>query len=509
MEAPQLVPKSRRRFLSAAEFCPPSGTYSLLPFRFHRLAGKEVLVNECGEYLVADTGTTQAIVKRRLDPTSVLYADLCAKHFISDDAHPANFDLVATKCRTKREFMFGSTRLHIFVVTLRCDHSCLYCQVSRQTANRQQFDMSEETARRALRVVFESPAPILTLELQGGEPTLAMDRVEQIVSDAKRLATANSRQLSIVLTTNLAHLSDDLLTYIRQEGVKVSTSLDGPRKLHNANRPRPGGDSFELATEGIRRCREELGQGMVSALMTTTQASLEHPAEIVDEYVRQGLHAIFLRPISPYGFAVRTKSRTGYEPNRFLNFYRCGLERILEINERGYPLVEVYAKLLLTKMLTPFGTGYVDLQSPSGAAFGALVYNYTGDVFVSDEGRMLAEMGDFGMRIGNVHTHSRRELLRGEAFTSMVEAWCNESLPGCADCAFQSYCGSDPTFHYATQRDVIGHRPTSDFCARNMGLIEYLLGLLESGNQSLVRTLWSWVNEDSAGSICNPESSPE
>jgi hypothetical protein len=44
--------------------------------------------------------------------------------------------------------------------------------------------------------------------------------------------------------------------------------------------------------------------------MTTTQLSLQHPKEIIDEYVRQSFHTIFLRPISPYGFAVKSNHRT-------------------------------------------------------------------------------------------------------------------------------------------------------------------------------------------------------
>ena len=74
--------------------------------------------------------------------------------------------------------------------------------------------------------------------------------------------------------------------------------------------------------------------------MATTQLSLQHPIEIIEEYVRQGFHSLFLRPISPYGFAVRTKERTGYRFDVFLDFYRTGLAHIIEINKRGYNLSE-------------------------------------------------------------------------------------------------------------------------------------------------------------------------
>jgi uncharacterized protein len=66
-------------------------------------------------------------------------------------------------------------------------------------------------------------------------------------------------------------------------------------------------------SNGIERSRKILGYENVAALMTTTAASLDHVTEIIDEYVRCEFHTIFLRPISPYGFALKTKNRTGYE----------------------------------------------------------------------------------------------------------------------------------------------------------------------------------------------------
>src|SRR5205807_8216849 len=132
-----------------------------------------------------------------------------------------------------------------------------------------------------------------------------------------------------------AFLTADILDYCKSERIKLSTSLDGPEFIHNANRPRPGGDSYGIAIDGIRRARRALGADQVAALMTTTQLSLQHPNEIIDEYVRQSFHTIFLRPISPFGFAVKSKHKTGYEMDAFLEFYRTGLAHILEINRKG------------------------------------------------------------------------------------------------------------------------------------------------------------------------------
>src|SRR5258705_2416048 len=122
-----------RVFYQINKFAPPLAGYTLLPFRFLSLnASNELVVNEAGEYAIVRKGTSRTLIQRQLDPGSDLYATLKAKQFIADSGSAPLLDILATKYRTKYGFIEGFTKLHIFVVTLRCDHSCHYCQVSRQ-----------------------------------------------------------------------------------------------------------------------------------------------------------------------------------------------------------------------------------------------------------------------------------------------------------------------------------------------------------------------------------------
>ena len=482
-----------RHFHPRERLAPPPTAFHLLPFKFTRFQGKELLVNEAGEFLFAPAGTVAQLADERFDTRSILYQDLRAKHFLYDDSSSPLLDVLAAKIRTKYDHMMGGTKLHIFVVTLRCDHSCEYCQVSRQTESRGEFDMSPATVDRALVMMMDSPARDLTLEIQGGEPLVAFDLIQYLIPRAKTLARDRGKNLDLVVCTNLSRVTDDILFYFRDEGVKVSTSLDGPAFLHNKNRPRPGGNSYEKAIEGIERCRGILGRENVAALMTTTAMSLDYPVEIVDEYVLREFHSIFLRPLSPYGFAVKTRHRTGYEMDRFLNFYRKGLAHILDVNRKGYRISEAYTQILLTKILTPHSTRYVDMQSPAGEAWNVLVYNYDGDVYASDESRMLAEMHDGTFRLGNVHRDTRRTIFTGDPALQMFQVSCNQALAGCSDCAFQAYCVADPVYHHATQGDMYGSRPTSGLCARNMGVFKHLFSLIEENDPDTMRILWSWI----------------
>ena len=487
---------ARFRFPVFDAFQRRDAPYHLLPFRFIRFDDCSlILVSESGEHVFLDEATFQEFVGHRLGSDTTAYYDLKAKHFVADDQSSPLLDVLATKYRTKKAFLSGFTKLHMFVTTLRCDHSCLYCQVSRQSEDRFAFDMTAETARKSVDLMLLSPAKDITLEFQGGESLLNFPLIQFIVeySEHQNRVQDLRKKIDKVIATNLSKVTSEVLEYCRDWDIHLSTSLDGPEWLHNANRPKHGNDSYQLVTRNIDLARSIVGPERVAALMTTTKLSLQHPRAIVDEYVARGFRSIFLRPISPYGFAVRTRRSTGYLTNEFIDFYREGLKYIIELNRRGVELVEIYAKIILTKVLTPFPTFYTDLQSPSGAGIAAVVYNYDGDVYAADEARMLAETGDRSFRLGNVHRNSYAELFTGPVVRGLTSASINESLPGCSDCAYQSYCGGDPIFHHATQGDVIGHRATSAFCRRNMAIINELFRYIRSNDPTTMRIFWSWI----------------
>lgn len=469
--------------------------YRLLPFRFMRWPDDLVLLtNECGEFEFVSPDTFAALANHRLPSGDPSYVNLKSKHFLSDKQSLVPLELLATKVRTKRSFLCGFTRLHIFVTTLRCDHTCSYCQVSRVTEDRTRFDMSLDTATRATEWVFRSPAKEFKIEFQGGEPTLNWPTIVHVVSTATERANTEGRTVEFVIATNLSTIDDEMLRFCKEHRIQLSPSLDGPADLHNANRPRPGRDSYERFRTNLARARAVLGHDQVSALMTTSPASLMHPKDIIDEYVTLGFDSVFLRPISPYGFATRTHLDKAYSAARFVGFYREGLEHIIELNRSGVPFIETYAQILLRKILTPFPVGYVDLQSPAGAAVGVLVYNYDGDVYASDESRMLSEMGDRSFKLGNVATDRYRDVMAGPKVRALVDNSCLETLPGCSACAFAPYCGADPVRNWATQADVVGYRPSSDFCSRQMGIFEYLFDQLR-GDDLFVRTLFlAWAS---------------
>jgi len=493
-------------FIALNEFL-PKGKYSLLPFDFARLTGDYLLVNLSGEFLRLGETDFFSFVQRELTPQNPCFWDLMAKHFIFFSPEP-HYDLLASKYRTKKAFLEGFTKLHIFVPTIRCNQSCQYCQVSRHgEASGAGSDMSVEVLHKSVDMMLGNPAPMVTMEFQGGEPLLRFDLIKEGVLYTKERNKAVGKSITFVICTNLTLLNDEHLFFFKKHNVQISTSLDGPAELHNKNRPLGMGDKAHVQVcRNIRRVQEALGKQSVSALMTTSRESLKYPKEIVNEYLALDMHSLFIRELNPYGYAVKARKKVGYSIGEFLAFYEEMMNYIIQINREGRTFMEAYTSLVLTKILTPWTVGFVDLQSPAGAGIGVAIYNYDGDVYPSDESRMLAEMGDTTLRMGNVMEDSYENIFFGETMQVIALSTCNEALAGCADCVYHIYCGADPIRNYATQGDCYGHRPSSDFCHKNMGIIKYAFKLIAQAekDKDLSRILWAWITRDDVNRMDYP-----
>lgn len=85
--------------------------------------------------------------------------------------------------------------------------------------------------------VSSPPEPFLSIEFQGGEPLLNFDTIQVIVSEAEKKAAETRKKVEFSLVSNLNLLNDEMVRFFQEHRVSVSTSIDGPMRLHNQNRP--------------------------------------------------------------------------------------------------------------------------------------------------------------------------------------------------------------------------------------------------------------------------------
>jgi His-Xaa-Ser system radical SAM maturase HxsB len=449
----------------------------LTPIRFERASDGSIIVTSlAGEWALLSADQFDSLIENRVNDPS-LRRELIQKQILTSGNPKFDRQLLATKLAYRYRGLPTMCGLHIFVVTLRCEHSCHYCQVSRRSSSKIEFDMPLDVADKAIDRVFESTSQNVKIEFQGGEPLLNLPLIEYVVTTASERAKRLNRQIDFVIASNLALLDDAAIDLARTYGIAFSTSIDGPPAIHNKARPRPGNDSFERAARGIQRIQSELGKDRVSAIMTTSINNFMSAREVIDTYCDLGLREVFLRQMSPFGFAARRRQFQKTRGKGWIDFYVDGLEYVIEINRRGIEMAELTAAAYLRKMLRNDIGGYVDLMSPTGAGLATLVYNYDGNVYMSDEGRMLKEMGDTTFCLGDVRENSFDQLLSKQQCIDSVADSFSWSATSCSTCALEPFCGSDPVYHQATQGSFAGYKPISDFCLRTKSIVPELMRL--------------------------------
>jgi len=474
---------------------PRAGTQAF--FRYRPVGDRVVVTNFEGNFLLLTRDEFAHYAAGTVPVGGELERRLADANFLR-----ATYDVrrAAERLQARRRFLHAGPNLHIFVVTLRCNQTCVYCHASRANMDAVHTDMTPEVADRAVDLALASTSPFITIEFQGGEPLVNFPIIKRICEYAEERARVLGKTLQFTMVSNFTLMDDEKLDYLVAHRVQLCTSIDGPEALHNAQRKLPTLDAHQRAARWIReinRRYEAIGLDptlyRVEALLTTTRETLPQWKQVVDTYVDLGCRALFLRPIDPFGFADRTRLRVDYPRSQYLEFYRNAVDYMLELNRKGVQVLERYAAIFLTKILRGEDPNFLDLRSPAGAGIGQLAYNYDGQIFTCDEGRMLHEMGDDHFKIGHVDTTTYRELVGHETVRAMVLASNLDGQPDCINCAYQPYCGTISTFNYKNQGSIFGQMRTSPVCSVHKGIQDYLFERLSEADPETLATFDRWT----------------
>lgn len=474
-------------------------SYKILPFQFKRINNTEVLlVNECGDFIFLKNQEFSDFVKHSLSTDSSCFASLKSHLFLSTNDLDVAIRQTAGRYVTRKSFLRDFTTLHMMVITLRCNQKCEYCQVSCANEDAKKFDMDINTAKKIVDMIFQSPTCSPKIEFQGGEPTLNWKVVTATVEYAEEIAKKKNKAVEFVICTNLTNIKKDQLYYCKEHKIGISTSLDGNKELHDSCRKtKSGKGTYDKFISNLELTRLILGHNSANALMTTSAQNLDNLKEVIDEYITRGFSGIFIRSLNPYGFAAEKSSELGYSTDKFVKRYFEALDYIIEINKKVF-FQEYFASLLLARILTPYSTGFVDLQSPSGAGISGAIYDYDGSVFPADEARMLARMGDRHFCLGNVHTNTYEEIFNSDKLKNLTCNACVEVTAPCAWCVYQTYCGCDPIRNYLETGSEIRNMASSPFCQKYKKILDGLFDRLRNANDTTKDIFWSWLT-------CNPD----
>lgn len=467
--------------------------YSHAYYNWTEFNGQILLTNDTGKYCFLNEDDFYDFVGCKLIPGSEAFDVLQERGFLYYDKDKYISDFQNDMAGMKR-CLLSATRLMILVLTDSCNQRCVYCQAGRaQTSN-----MSAETCRKAINLAVQSPVSHMTIEFQGGEPTMNPDALRFTVPYARKVFAENGKSVDFALVSNMTNPDADLLRWLIENDVHISTSLDGNRAVHEYNRPLAVNiSSYDAWQEGISIYREiciECGKNpTISAIQTTTRKSLSFPAEIIDEYISNGKTQLYVRPLTPLGRAHENWNIIGYSPEEYVNFYCRLIDCMMEKCRQGIYISEATASIYLKRILNRESVSHTEFRSPCGVAVGQIAVNYDGNIYTCDEGRMLANMGDDIFRLGSVND-SYRDLMMSSVAHAVCTASCAESLPLCAECVYLPYCSVCPVVNYGLYGDLLQRDENSYRCVIARGILAHLFAMIQKNDSEDMKILRQWAN---------------
>lgn len=313
-----------------------------------------------------------------------------------------------------------------------CNIDCRYCYLPQRS---DKTVMQQSTVEALFRQLFGSgwAAGDLTIIWHAGEPLVVSPefyrRAFEVI-EAQRPAHVSVRHS---MQTNGMLISAEWCELFKRWGVGVGVSIDGPKRLNDANRlTRTGKSTFEQAVAGIRLLRKERIPFHVISVLS--EASMDAPEELLEFYRTEGIEDVCFNVEESEGGHV-SALLAGQGPQarfrRFLgHFWRLARhdEKIRFIREIDGMLPRVFrpqGEAIRNIQVEPFSMLNVDCQGN--------VSTFSPELL----GLKRSEYADF--IIGNVQSHSLADMRRSPA----LEALSRDVAAGVETCrrSCDYFCG--------------------------------------------------------------------
>ena len=179
----------------------------------------------------------------------------------------------------------------IINVTNRCSLACVYCYAESPAPKTAARDMTVETFRSIWQYAHRiNPDRESSIILHGGEPLLVFD---SLVEEMRQARSYNSN-ISFSLQTNALGITPERVALIKELGISVGLSLDGPPDINDSQR-----GNYKGTIRGIKLLRDA---GLPTPiLIVLTRVVCEAIDSIIDHFVECDLFDLAFSPMIPSG----------------------------------------------------------------------------------------------------------------------------------------------------------------------------------------------------------------
>ena len=181
-----------------------------------------------------------------------------------------------------------------------CNLRCKYCFADEGEYNGHKGVMSVETAKKAIDYVVKRSGPRRNIEIDlfGGEPTMIMDTIKEIIAYARENEKAWKKNIRFTMTTNATLLNEDMMDFMDKEMGNIILSLDGRKEVNDNVRIKvDGSGSYDDILPNIKRMIEKRDKSKHYYVRGTFTGANTDFYEDVKAMVNEGFREISIEPV--------------------------------------------------------------------------------------------------------------------------------------------------------------------------------------------------------------------
>ena len=181
-----------------------------------------------------------------------------------------------------------------------CNLRCKYCFADEGVYNGLKGVISVETAKKAIDIVDKRSGPRRNIEIDlfGGEPTMIMDKVKEIIAYARENEKAWKKNIRFTMTTNATLLTEEMMDFMDKEMGNIILSLDGRKEVNDNVRIKvDGSGSYDDILPNIKRMIEKRDKSKHYYVRGTFTGANTDFYEDVKAMVNEGFREISIEPV--------------------------------------------------------------------------------------------------------------------------------------------------------------------------------------------------------------------
>lgn len=181
-----------------------------------------------------------------------------------------------------------------------CNLRCKYCFADEGEYHGHKGVMDIETAKKAIDYVVKRSGPRRNIEIDlfGGEPTLIMDTIKEIIAYARENEKKWNKNIRFTMTTNATLLNDKMMDYMDKEMGNIILSLDGRQEVNDNVRIKvDGSGSYDDILPNIKKMVAKRNKDkMFYVRGTFTRANTDFYEDVM-AMANEGFREISIEPV--------------------------------------------------------------------------------------------------------------------------------------------------------------------------------------------------------------------